>query len=216
VSVLYRRQIPLAITIFLVLVIIVKIFFVDPTASYWSLMFQQWASLASAVSVGLGIIALLSFHIPRIRRMENEPIRFQWFYSLSTVAIMFLFIIIGLGLGSGSPQYTWLFNTWYAPISGLICFVSAFYSVTAVYRAFRIRSLEGAALIIPALLIFLYDAPIGPFLFPPLGPMGVYLFSVITASAFRAGLLSVALGMVFIMIRTIIGRERGYMYEEVK
>jgi hypothetical protein len=216
VSVLYRRQIPLAITILLVLVIIIKIFFVEPTASYWSLMFQQWASLASAVSVGLGVIAILSFHIPRIRRMENKPIKFQWFYSLSTIAIMLLFIIVGLGLGSGSPQYTWLFNTWYAPISGLICFVSAFYSVTAVYRAFRIRSLEGAALIIPALLIFLYDAPIGPFLFPPLGPIGVYLFSVITASAFRAGLLSVALGMVFIMIRTIIGRERGYMYEEVK
>lgn len=215
-SVLYRRQIPLAITILLVLVIIIKIFFVEPTASYWSLMFQQWASLASAVSVGLGVIAILSFHIPRIRRMENKPIKFQWFYSLSTIAIMLLFIIVGLGLGSGSPQYTWLFNTWYAPISGLICFVSAFYSVTAVYRAFRIRSLEGAALIIPALLIFLYDAPIGPFLFPPLGPIGVYLFSVITASAFRAGLLSVALGMVFIMIRTIIGRERGYMYEEVK
>lgn len=215
-SVLYRRQIPLAITIFLVLVIIIKIFFVEPTASYWSLVFQQWASLASAVSVGLGVIALLSFHIPRIRRMENKPIKFQWFYSISTIAIMLLFIIVGLGLGSGSPQYTWLFNTWYAPISGLICFVSAFYSVTAVYRAFRIRSLEGAALIIPALLIFLYDAPIGPFLFPPLGPIGVYLFSVITASAFRAGLLSVALGMVFIMIRTIIGRERGYMYEEVK
>jgi hypothetical protein len=216
VSVLYRRQIPLAITIFLVLVILIKIFFVEPTASYWSLIFQQWASLASAVSVGLGVIALLSFHIPRIRRMENEPIKFQWFYSLSTVAIMLLFIVVGLGVGSGSFQYTWLYNTWYAPISGLICFVSAFYSVTAVYRAFRIRSLEGAALIIPALLIFLYDAPIGPFLFPPLGPIGVYLFSVITASAFRAGLLSVALGMVFIMIRTIIGRERGYMYEEVK
>ena len=215
-SVLYRRQIPLTITIFLVLVILVKIFFVEPTTSYWSLIFQQWASLASAVSIGLGVIALLSFHIPRIRRMENEPIKFQWFYSLSTIAIMLLFIIVGFGLGSGSPQYSWLFNTWYAPISGLICFVSAFYSVTAVYRAFRIRSMEGAALIIPALLIFLYDAPIGPFLFPPLGPIGVYLFSVITASAFRAGLLSVALGMVFIMIRTIIGRERGYMYEEVK
>lgn len=215
-SVLYRRQIPLAITILLVLVILIKIFFVEPTASYWSLVFQQWASLASAVSVGLGVIALLSFHIPRISRMENEPIKFQWFYSLSTVAIMLLFIIVGLGLGSGSLQYTWLYNVWYAPISGLICFVSAFYSVTAVYRAFRIRSLEGAALIIPALLIFLYDAPIGPFLFPPLGPIGVYLFSVITASAFRAGLLSVALGMVFIMIRTVIGRERGYMYEEVK
>lgn len=215
-SVLYRRQIPLAITLFLVLVIIIKIFFVEPISSYWSLKFQQWASLASAVSVGLGVIALLSFHIPRIRRMENKPIKFQWFYSLSTIGIMFLFIIVGLSLGSGSSQYRWLFNTWYAPISGLICFVSAFYSVTAVYRAFKIRSLEGAALIIPALLIFLYDAPIGPFLFPPLGPIGVYLFSVITASAFRAGLLSVALGMVFIMIRTIIGRERGYMYEEVK
>lgn len=215
-SVLYRRQIPLAITIFLVLIILVKIFFVDPTASYWSLIFQQWASLASAVSVGLGVIALLSFHIPRLRRMENKPIKFQWFYSLSTIAIMLLFIVVGLGLGSGSPQYTWLYNVWYAPISGLICFVSAFYSVTAVYRAFKIRSLEGAALIIPALLIFLYDAPIGPFLFPPLGPIGVYLFAVINASAYRAGLLSVALGMVFIMIRTVIGRERGYMYEEVK
>jgi hypothetical protein len=216
VSVLYRRQIPLAITIFLVLVIIIKTFFADPTTLYWGLLFQQWSSLASAVSIGLGVVALLSFHIPRIRRRENKPIRFQWFYSISTIAIMLLFMIVGFSLGSGSPQYKWLFNTWYAPISGLICFVSAFYSVTAVYRAFKIRSLEGAALIIPALLIFLYDAPIGPFMFPFLGPIGVYLFSVITASAFRAGLLSVALGMVFIMIRTIIGRERGYMYEEEK
>lgn len=213
-SVLYRRQIPLVLTIIIVLVILIKIFVPNPAASYWSLMFQQWSSLATAVSVGLGVIALLSFHVPRIIRMENEPIRFQWFYSLSTVAIMLIFIIVGLSLGTGSPQYGWLFNTWYAPISGLICFVSAFYSVTAVYRAFKIRSLEGAALIIPALLIFLYDAPIGPYIFPPLGILGVYLFSVVTASAFRAGLLAVALGMVFIMIRTIIGQERGYMHEE--
>lgn len=213
-SVLYRRQIPLAATIIIVLVILIKIFFPNPAATFWSLKFQQWSSMATAVSVGLGVIALLSFHVPRIIRMENEPIRFQWFYSLSTVGIMLLFIGLGLTLGTGSPQYNWLYNTWYAPISGLICFVSAFYSVTAVYRAFKIRSLEGAALIIPALLIFLYDAPLGIYLFPFLGPIGVYLFSVITASAFRASLLAVALGMVFIMIRTVIGQERGYMYEE--
>ena len=213
-SVLYRRQIPLALTIFIVLVIIIKCFFPNPVVNYWSVMFQQWSSLATAVSIGLGIIALLSFHIPRIIKMENEPIRFQWFYSLSTVAIMLIFIVVGIGLGSGSPQYSWLFSVWYAPISGLICFVSAFYSVTAVYRAFKIRSLEGAFLIIPALLIFLYDAPLGVFLFPPLGPIGVYLFTVITASAYRAGLLCVGLGMVFIMIRTVLGEERGYLYEE--
>lgn len=213
-SILYRRQIPLAITGFIVVVIIVKIFFPNPIANYWSIQFQQWSSLATAISVGLGIIALLSFHIPRIIRRENEPIKFQWIYSISTIGIMTLFIILGLTLGSGSPQYRWLYNVWYAPISGLICFVSAFYSVTAVYRAFRIRSVEGAFLIIPALLIFLYDAPIGPFLFPFLGPVGIYLFTVITASAYRAGLLCVGLGMVFIMIRTVLGQERGYMYEE--
>lgn len=213
-SILYRRQIPLGITGFIVVVVLIKIFFPNPIANYWSVMFQQWSSLATAVSVGLGIIALLSFHIPRIIRKENEPIRFQWLYSLSTIGVMSIFILVGLVLGSGSPQYTWLYNVWYAPISGLICFVSAFYSVTAVYRAFKIRSVEGAFLIIPALLIFLYDAPIGPYLFPFLGPVGVYLFTVITASAYRAGLLCVGLGMVFIMIRTVLGQERGYMYEE--
>lgn len=213
-SILYRRQIPLAITGFIVVVILVKIFFPNPVAIYWSVIFQQWSSLATAVSVGLGIIALLSFHVPRIRRMENEPIKFQWFYSLSTIAIMMIFILVGLGLGPGSPQYSWLFSIWYAPISGLICFVSAFYSVTAVYRAFKIRNVESAFLIIPALLIFLYDAPLGAYLFPFLGPVGIYLFTVITASAYRAGLLCVGLGMVFIMIRTVLGQERGYMYEE--
>lgn len=213
-SILYRRQIPLGITGFIVVVVLIKIFFPNPIANYWSVIFQQWSSLATAVSVGLGIIALLSFHIPRIIRKENEPIRFQWLYSISTIAVMSIFIIVGLVLGSGSSQYNWLYNVWYAPISGLICFVSAFYSVTAVYRAFRIRSVEGAFLIIPALLIFLYDAPIGPYLFPFLGPVGIYLFTIITASAYRAGLLCVGLGMVFIMIRTVLGQERGYMYEE--
>jgi hypothetical protein len=213
-SVLYRRQVPLALTGIIVIVILIKIFIPNPVANYWSVIFQQWSSLATAVSVGLGVIALLSFHIPRILRMENEPIRFQWFYSISTIAIMLIFIIVGLFIGSGSPQYNWLFTIWYAPISGLICFVSAFYSVTAVYRAFKIRSVEGAFLIIPALLIFLYDAPLGAYLFPFLGPIGVYLFTVITAAAYRAGLLCVGLGMVFIMIRTVLGQERGYMYEE--
>jgi hypothetical protein len=126
--------------------------------------------------------------------------------------IMFIFLGVGLLYGNSSPQYSWLYSTWYGPISGLSSFISAFFSVTAVYRAFKIRSWDGAFLIIPALLIFLYDAPIGPWLFPFLGPVGVYLFGVFDAGAFRAALLAVALGMVFILMRTVIGRERGYMY----
>lgn len=212
--ILVRRSIPLYLSIIVALVIALRSFWINPTLVTVAGTFTSWGSVVVAIMTGLGVVNLLLFHLPRIRSMENEPVKGQWIYSTSTILFMSIFIIIGLLTTPRSTMYRWWFNTWYNPIAGLISFISAYFCLTGTYRAFRIRTWEGAALIIPALLIFLYDAPLGPAVIPFIGPIGVFLFGTVGSSMMRASICAIGMGMIFISLRTILGMERGYMFEE--
>lgn len=163
----YRRTIPLGLTILIVVVIILKTFTTEPTINYWGKMFQTWSSLIVSVSGFLGMLVFLSYHVPKIASRSNAPIQNQWLYSLSAISIMTIFIIIGIVYGYNSSIYQWIYNTWYGPVSGLLNAVTAFFALSAIYRSFRIRTIESWLLVGPALIILLYDAPIGVTLFPP-------------------------------------------------
>ena len=210
-SVLVRRQIPLLLTIIAAVVIIVKVFIPNPVANYWSGLFQLWSTMVVAISTGLGLTALMIYHLPKIYKRSNEPQKGQWIYSMSTTIIVIIFIVVGIYFGNSSSSYLWLYNTWYGSISGAQHMISAFFCLTGTYRAFKIRNLEAACLVVPAMLIFLYDAPMFNYLIPGLDPIGSYLFGVFDAAGFRASMLAVALGMVFVMLRTIFGLEKGYL-----
>jgi len=213
-SIVYRRTIPLALTTFIVLVLCAKNFIPNVTLSYWGKTFQTWSSLITSVSGFLGAIVFLAYHIPKIQRKSNEPIKYQWIYSISTVAIMLIFSIVGVGLGYTSSEYQWLYRTWYGPVSGLLNAVTAFFALSAIYRSFRVRTFESLLLVGPALIILLYDAPIGVTLFPPIGPIAEYLFSCIAPAAFRGFIVAASCGTLIFSIRTTIGKERGYLPTE--
>jgi hypothetical protein len=125
-----------------------------------------------------------------------------------------VFAVAGILFGTGSSTYLWLYRVWYQPTAGLITAVSAFFAVSAMYRSFRARNIEALFLIIPALLILLYDAPIGPFLIPGIGPIAEYIFRYIASASFRGFIAAASLGTIIIAIRTILGMERGYLREE--
>jgi hypothetical protein len=209
-----RRQIPLYLTFIIAFIIILRGFTTEPTISKVATTLLSWSSLIRAISVGLGFIGILFFHIPKITNMSNDPVPFQWFYSLTAVVSMLLFTGLGIFLGVGSREYLWLYSTWYSPIAGLVTAVSAFFAVSAIYRSFRVRNLEALFLVLPALIILLYDAPIGTLLLPGMGPVAEYIYVVIASAAFRGFIAASAVGTLILSIRTIIGQERGYLPEE--
>jgi len=210
----YRRTLPLALTIIIVLVLCARNFYPLPVFDYWGMNFQTWSSLIASVSGFLGAIVFLAYHIPKITSKSQEPIKQQWLYSLSAVSIMIIFIVVGLGLGYTSSEYQWLYQTWYSPVSGLLNAVTAFFALSAIYRSFRIRNLESLLLVGPALIILLYDAPIGVTLLPPIGPIAEYIFSTIGPAAFRGFIVAASLGTLIFSIRTALGLEIGYLPSE--
>lgn len=213
-SVVWRRTVPLYLTLILALIIIGRSFIIDPTVKGAASQVLKWASLVRAISVGIGFVSILVFHVPKIKDLANEPVPYQWVYSLTAVVSMLIFAVVGVTLGVRSSEYLWLYNTWYRPVAGLSTAVSSFFVLSAMYRSFRVRNIEALALVGPALLILLYEAPIGTFLLPGMGPVADYIFRYISSAAFRGFIAAAAFGTMILSLRTIIGRERGYLPEE--
>jgi len=213
-STVYRRTIPIALTVMIVVVLSLKNFFPSPIFNYWGNTFQTWSTLIATISGFLGAIVFLAYHVPKVTTRSDAPIQHQWLYSLSSVSIMVIFIAVGLLFGYNSPQYQWLYGTWYGPVSGLLNAVTAFFALSAIYRSFRVRNLESLFLVVPALIILLYDAPIGVTLFPPIGPISEYIFAYIGPSAFRGFIVAASAGTLILSIRTVLGLEKGYLAQE--
>jgi len=192
-------------------------FLTDPAVRYWGGVITSWSSLASTTATFVGTIVLLKYHLPRIKNKSEKPIKHQWFYSLLTMSIMAVFVVTGLIYGMTSSTYQWLYQSWYSPITGLLNAVSAFFAVSAIYRAFRIRTLESAMLVIPALIILLYDSPLGAgmlSIFPGMTQLAEYIFTYTGPSAFRGFILACACGTMILSIRTIFGKEKGFLPAE--
>jgi hypothetical protein len=211
---MYKRTIPVFLTIFIVLVLCLKTFTNEPNFVFWGQTFQSWSSLIFTFATFLGAIVFLTYHVPKILKKSEQPIKHQWIYSISAVSIMLIYTITGIVYTSTSSQYQWLYNTWYGPVSGLLNAVTAFFALSAIYRSFRVRTWESLFLVGPALIILLYDAPIGVTLFPPIGPISEYIFAYIGPSAFRGFIVAASFGTLIFCIRTALGWEKGYLASE--
>jgi hypothetical protein len=209
-----RRDIPLALTFIVSIIVIARSFFAQPSINRIAGIFLGWGAIVIAMTVGLGFITLLRTHISRVMKLAHEPLPYQWIYSLTTLSAMIIFAVVGIGLGTGSSQYAWLYRIWYRPVASISTMVSGFFAISAMYRAFRINSIESVALVIPALLGIMIDAPLGAVLIPGGAPVAEFLTRFVASAAFRGVVAAASMGVLIISIRTIIGQEKGYLPEE--
>jgi hypothetical protein len=211
-SIILRRQIPTVLSLIIFGVLLFSTLISgEPTIAFLGLEFTKWSSIVSGMSVGLGIISLCIYHIPRIIRFENEP-QLQWLYSISSLFFMFAFIITGLWFGNGSAQYAWWYDTFNAPIAGAAPFLSGFFIVPATYRSFKLKNWDSAALIIPAVIFIIYQTPMFSGL-PILSTVALWLLAYVTAATFRACIVIIGLGIIYLSLRTILGMEKGFLHE---
>jgi len=201
-----KLKLPLAITIVLVLLEVADYFFTVPIINSIARDVTVATLVMSACAIGIGIISLARIHVTRITK--KRPHSLESAIMLVTLAA---FILIGAVLGSANPNYVYMFQNIIVPLDSTMFSLAGFFMGSAAYRAFRARSNEALFLLIAAVLVMLGQAPIGETLWSGFPGISQWILDVPNTAGVRALIMGIAIGMLSLTIRMLMGHERGYL-----
>lgn len=198
------RTIPQAILVVSVILLTIDYFWVDKTLSAGMSVFLVWVSQISNFAVGFGVVSIVVLHIHRIKRRE----RGVWPFSVWLIFMLVVVFGLGLTIGQTSVPYRWLYTNFFEQAAGMVDAILAFFIISAAYRAFRARTVNGAILLVVGIIVMLMNAPFTGVISPGLVDLGQWIFNVPNQSAQRAIIMGAALGGTILILRTLLGIER--------
>jgi hypothetical protein len=186
--------------------------------------FSVWFNVLAVFAFILGGASLLSTHAVKVRERRRD-----WPYSALTLAAFLGVLVLGLFKVGGPPglqgdvahadtALTWVFDWIYMPLKSTLYALLAFFVASAAYRAFRLRSREASLLLISAFLVLIGRTPFGVSLtawlperlhFLRLDELSLWIMKVPNTAGWRAVLIGIALGVVAMSLRLILGLERA-------
>jgi len=219
-----KRQIPIIITFIVGTVLILSVFF------------PPFERLGEDFSIYFDIIAVFAFFLGggNLIRIHGDKIfkrRKDWGFSLVTILGFFIMLAAGLlklwnpgGIAAdvaatGSLfqlMYDWIFN----PLGATMYALLAFYVASASYRAFRAKNVEATILLVAAFVILLGRTPLGmyvtgwipeSFSILQIPNMAIWIMTSPNLAGQRAIMIGIALGVVSMSLRLILGVERTYL-----
>ena len=226
-----KRTIPLLIAGFSGIVLIVA-FFV-PYAQGWGERLAVWFDICAAIAFILGGGNLLKTHLRKVSDQKSG-----WGFSLIIVVAFLATLYVGLfkvGVPplAKSPDYAWggVFNEpggafWYAyeyafkPLTATMFSLLAFYVASAAFRAFRAKNVEAVLLLSTAFIVLLGRTFAGVWLtswMPPewseftIPGISINIMQILNTAGNRAIMIGIALGVVSLSLRIILGIDRSYL-----
>jgi hypothetical protein len=194
-------------TVFLILE-----YFLAPADSIFREISNQmfaWVTILWVLSYLLGGYALFRYHLTIIQRQREG---YQFSYLLLGTFLVFLFLGI-LKSATGLGLYDWLWANALLPLQiGMLSYVG-FYTYTVFYRGARSRSWEATLLLAVSIIIMLYQAPAGPAWVPAFETIGSWINSNPNMAGQRAITIGMAIGLIAIFVRTLLGLERAQLGE---
>ncbi len=192
--------------------------------AYLDQNFSVWFNILTVFAFILGAGSLLHTHVVKIAGRQGG-----WAYSLVTLLSFGFVLVVGLAKLGGPPGLqgdvahpdsllTWVFEWIYDPLKSTVYSLLAFFVASAAYRAFRLRSLEAGVLLAAALVILLGRTPFGvvltawlpePLHFLRVDELSIWIMKVPNTAGWRAVLIGIALGVVSMSLRLILGIERN-------
>jgi len=206
---LKQREIPLLITAFSIGLMITEYFLnIDPLKIVAN-EFKTWAVITAAFALILGGISIFRLHIGHIRRRTEG----KWYLSIFILALIVVMLIVGTYFGLNSTQYLWWYNTFYMPGRRTVFSLTALYILVYGYTAYKIKSTESAVLIITVMLCMLGNIPLGELIWSGFGDIASWLGSTGQMGGSRGMAISIAIGVIVISIRTLLGIEKGALVQ---
>lgn len=230
-----RRVAPLGITIVVAWVLILAYF-----VPHWPLgvlreNFALFFDILAAIAFLLGGGNLVRVHGDRIYRRQAG-----WGYSAVCVAGFALTLIFGLFkletvAGGGvranltgdyngtSMFFNVVYDALFKPLVATMFALLGFFVATACYRAFRARNFEATLLLVTATIILLGRTFVGQILtgwlpaslqFLQIPILANWIMAVPAQAGNRAIMIGIALGIVSLSLRVILGIERTYIGAE--
>ncbi len=179
--------------------------------------------ILAAFALILGLGSLLRVHMDKIKRKGQN-----WQYSWVLIGTFVITAIIGLfgGVnGSGvlpTSIRNFNFDIWTiylnveVPLGAAMFALLSFFMASAAYRAFRARSTEATLLLAAAFVVMLGVLPLGNQISPHLPSFAQWIMDVPNLAGQRAILIGIALGVISMALRLILGVERTYLGSDSK
>jgi hypothetical protein len=203
-SALKAREIPISLFTISVIVLILGYFTTVRPFIVAADYLKSFGVLLALIAVFLGVADALRIHLRHIA--ERTPR--QWYLSVWLIVTMLMMFVFGYVQKS---TYDMLYANFYIPLSVGIAASIGYYLYSAFFRAFRVRNSEAAVLFTCAIIVVLKNAPIGEAIWTGFSVAGAWITDVPVAGSARAILMGAALGMIALAIRSMLGKEQGYL-----
>jgi hypothetical protein len=208
-----REKLPLVITFFTSLLIILGFFIPHKPFGNLQGIMLDWVLIISGFAALLGVDSLLRMHIRKLGKKQEG-----WGYSL--ILILTFVSVFGAGIFSGIRYGTafnlvspFMFAYTYGiiPLQSTMFSLLAFFITSAAYRAFRARSFVATILLIAAALVIIGRVPVGHMLWAKLPVIADWILDWPSMAARRGILLGIILGVIGTSLRIMFGIERSYL-----
>jgi len=219
-----RRTIPALITLVVGFSLVVQPFV--PPFEVWSENVAKYVQIIAAFAFFLGGASLVKINFDKIRRRQMG-----WGYPIVTLVGFFGMMIVGLfkignpdGFGGELTANGSLFNDMFVniltPLNASTYSLLAFFIASASYRAFRAKNTDATILLAAAFVILLGRTFLGAWLtqwmpdaltFFKIDNLSLWLMTYPNTAGQRAIMIGIALGVVSMSLRVILGVERSHL-----
>lgn len=164
-----------------------------------------WAVIVWAFALAFAAVNLTALHAKKIATKPESRIN-----SIVLLVGMFGMAGSGLFLGRDSTQFSFFFDTLMIPIGSAVFSLLVFYIASAAFRVFRARNLDGAILLISAIVLLMGRAPASVGISRNIPKIADWIMDVPNIAGQRAFLISAAVGSMATSVRVLLGIERRY------
>ena len=201
-STLKRTEIPILIFAVMMIIPILGDHFDIPVLATVSNEILRWGSYIAAFALFLGVYAALRYHSKQI----TMKVPGRWYFSVFVILMMAIMFITGF-VAKDTQQ--WIFNKIWIPAQTSIFTFVGFFMFSAIYRAFKARNLEVAVLLVAAVCVSFSIAPFAGNISPILPALGDWVNAVPNLAGQRGILIGVAIGLIAMAVRTVLGYEKA-------
>ncbi len=234
---MWRRTIPLMITFIVGAVLIIAEFIPHRPFGNLGEDFSMYFDIIAVFAFLLGGGNLLRVHFSKVYRKKKD-----WPFSIVTLIGFFVMLAAGL-FKIGNPDgmqgdvtaagslFTALYDSIFTPLQGTMYALLAFFVASASYRAFRAKNLDATVLLVAAFVILLGRTPAPNIIGNFFGSLGIgfmasafnfvptltdWIMDVPNLAGQRAIIIGIALGVISMALRLILGVERTYLGADSK
>jgi hypothetical protein len=199
-----RRTLPIFAAVVAGLVTLADFFVADPLIDAVGAVLTEGVLILAAIALIMGVLNLLKVHSQRAVGETKGKV-------LSGVLIAALLLTLFIGVGwPQSSALAFVFDNVYLPIQSTLAALLAFFVISALYRAFRLRNLQAFLLMISCLVLFLTQLPFSGSISPLLPMLNEWILTVPVTAGVRGIILGTALGTIMTSLRILLAVDHPY------